>query len=261
MGELLRVRATTRNQIAGGLEGDTAVVMSADLDRDASLDGDVKAEHNQSERYSLKECTRCDNTGTKAVPIKISIADLIGEVPSALHVDSSQQTPSPASSPVPTTAINVPVRAALQQSVVGSACGWTTYVRWTIDAKKLLSKDNVIVSPSFDVAMERLLPFRMMLLPREVSDKKGGHCFKKARGAGSVQLKCEVDLEDIAFDTTVTFSLSTCGKKRRGPVTHDFAHAGVCGLPKGEQTFYFGDFIDVSSQTFSIELEAWTGRM
>lgn len=254
--ELLRERTASGNSHADDSETDTAEAANEALDNDGMFNGEAEVEDDTSESYPFVENTGCGNKGPKDIPIKISIADSIGFVSSPLSQDVSWQAPSPTYSLLPRAAMDAPARAGLRRSVVQNACGQRIHVTWTIDARKLQTKDNVIVSPSFEIDMVRPIPFRMMLLPREVTDKKGGHCFKKARGAGSVQLKCEADLEDSAFDTTLTFRVSAGGEKQRGPVTHDFARTGVCSLPTKEQLWHFSDFIDATSQTFSIELEA-----
>jgi hypothetical protein len=245
--EMLRVLAVPRSPHAACLEKDVGIDTTAASDRNGDVQGDDGADSDKAEPDLLIGST----LATREIPIPISIADLITDVPS--------QT---LAAPAPTAVMGVPARPGLQQSVASHAGGWRTHIKWTVDAKKLQTKDNVIVSPSFEIAMERPMPFRMMLLPREVTDKKGGHCFKKARGTGSVQLKCEADLEDSGLNATVAFKISAGGEmQQRGPAMHDFAQAGVCGLPKKEQLWHFNDGIDTSSQTFSIELEAWTGRM
>lgn len=68
-------------------------------------------------------------------------------------------------------------------------------VSWTVDARKLKASDKVAVSPAFQVPTA---PgnFRMMLLPKVVDDRKGGASFKRAKGKGLVQVKCEENLED-----------------------------------------------------------------
>jgi len=132
----------------------------------------------------------------------------------------------------------------------------TTRVQWTVDAKKLRSKDRVVVSSPFMLPLGgQLLPFRMMLVPSVECKKARGHCFKKAEGRGSVQLKCEAsDLPQDA-NTRIRFSVRVGWERFRGPNEHDFRQAMVCGLPKDQEDWNFAEAEDIASRTFTVHLE------
>ena len=132
----------------------------------------------------------------------------------------------------------------------------TTAVQWTVDAKKMRSKDRVVVSSPFMLPLGgQLLPFRMILVPSVVCKKARGHCFKKAEGRGSVQLKCEAsDLPQDA-NTRIQYSVRVGWERFRGPKEHDFRQAMVCGLPKNQEDWNFAEAEDVASRTFTVHLE------
>jgi len=132
----------------------------------------------------------------------------------------------------------------------------TTGVQWTVDAKKTRSKDRVVVSPPFMLPLGgQLLPFRMMLVPTVEGKASRGHCFKKAEGRGSVQLKC--DASDLPQDanTRIQHSVRVGWERFRGPKEHDFRQAMVCGLPRDQEDWNFAEAEDVASRTFSVHLE------
>eukprot|EP00929_Paragymnodinium_shiwhaense_P118832 TRINITY_DN90729_c0_g1_i1.p1 TRINITY_DN90729_c0_g1~~TRINITY_DN90729_c0_g1_i1.p1 ORF type:complete len:462 (-),score=99.69 TRINITY_DN90729_c0_g1_i1:142-1527(-) len=150
-------------------------------------------------------------------------------------------------------------------------------VRWNVDAKKLKVKDKVVVSPSFNLSTDCLsaapaeglvLPgalgctFRMVMYPTAVSDRKGGASFRKAKGRGSVHLKCESQLtEAVGSVLSVRFLIrSPCEddphqEPPRGPVVHNFFESGFCSLPKNEAEWDFGRATDAESLIFVVLLE------
>jgi len=136
-------------------------------------------------------------------------------------------------------------------------------VCWTVDAKKLKGSDKVAVSPSFELA-DYPGNFKIMLVPKAVSDRKGGASFKKAKGRGYVQLKCEAALEGETAAGTMTLRASVgTGNPQdeqeppRGPVSHNFAECGVCCLSsmKQQEEWNFSKAVDEASQTFEVCLE------
>lgn len=133
-------------------------------------------------------------------------------------------------------------------------------IRWTVDAHKLDKKDKQAVSPPFNLSFgerDSDVPFKLIIYPKNVSEAKGGASFRKAKGKGFVQLKCEADLALAAQDIKFSLSVGHEGKmeKRRGPVSHNFSQSAVCGLPKGEDEWDFNACKDEHSKTFVICLE------
>merc|ERR1712083_175517 len=103
--------------------------------------------------------------------------------------------------------------------------------------------------------------FKMMLRPRITAGQRGG--FKKARGCGTIELRC---LDVIAGSSLpVTYRIwignPACTGKQlppRGPVNHDFAQQAVCGLPKPDE-WNFARVVDRETDTFVVVLEVLPG--
>jgi len=132
----------------------------------------------------------------------------------------------------------------------------TTAVQWTVDAKKLQSTDRVVVSSPFVMPLGgQLLPFRMMLLPKVVCKRRGGHCFKRAQGRGSVQLKCDASDVPQDADARIQYAMRVGRGRSRGPTEHDFREAMVCGLPRDHEDWNFAEAEDIDSKTFTVYLE------
>eukprot|EP00927_Polykrikos_kofoidii_P073613 TRINITY_DN69630_c0_g1_i1.p1 TRINITY_DN69630_c0_g1~~TRINITY_DN69630_c0_g1_i1.p1 ORF type:complete len:452 (+),score=60.57 TRINITY_DN69630_c0_g1_i1:72-1427(+) len=157
-------------------------------------------------------------------------------------------------------------------TITQSSCKETgvSRVRWNVDARKLKVKDKVAVSPSFEFNDDIPGTFRMMLLPTAVSERKGGASFKKAKGKGSVHVKCESSLDDVHDRIlAITFSLRGLNEDDshctddvprqltapRGPVMHNFKDSGMCSLPKDQEEWDFGKATDDETQSFVVLLE------
>eukprot|EP00933_Yihiella_yeosuensis_P064395 TRINITY_DN67765_c0_g1_i1.p1 TRINITY_DN67765_c0_g1~~TRINITY_DN67765_c0_g1_i1.p1 ORF type:complete len:395 (-),score=96.25 TRINITY_DN67765_c0_g1_i1:308-1492(-) len=138
----------------------------------------------------------------------------------------------------------------------------TDYVIWTVDAKKLRGSDKVAVSPPFEIE-SAALTFKMMLCPKAVSDRKGGASFKKAKGRGFVQIKCE-KFEKDRGSVSMNVSVGTgrpdavWQSPLKDPVRHNFEDCGVCPLPprpEEKDEWNFTRAVDERSQTFAVRLE------
>lgn len=133
-------------------------------------------------------------------------------------------------------------------------------VNWTVDARKLKGNDKQAVSPPFELNFGLHYPsviFKMMIYPRVVSENKGGASFKKAKGHGFVQLKCEAELSEAIAQVTWRISIGS-GEQRqdpRGPVHHNFALSAVSRLPKEREEWDFLQAVDQESMTFVVCLE------
>lgn len=140
-------------------------------------------------------------------------------------------------------------------------------VRWTVDARKLKVKDKVVVSPSFKLSTDQQgalgSTFRVVMYPTAVSDRKGGASFRKAKGKGSVHLKCESNIDQATGSVLEVYFLvkSVCEddpdqETRRGPVLHNFFESGFCSLPKHESEWDFQRATEASSsESFVVLLE------
>jgi len=152
------------------------------------------------------------------------------------------------------------------------AAGGSTFINWTVDAKKLRANDRLTVSPLFKLCDGNVnappLPFKMTVTPKMVSDGKGGASFRKAKGKAIIQLKCEAPREDMESNPIRFYLSAWSGRQEdprmqaaRGPVTCNFAQSGICGLPKDREIWDFPSVVDEQSQTFVISLEVLAPRL
>jgi len=126
----------------------------------------------------------------------------------------------------------------------------STHVHWSVDARKLYSTDVRVVSPQFLLELPGCgqQAFKVALHPRVVINNKRGGGFKKAKGKGSVMLKCEAQLLEAECVGHVQFSVrvgrGSLMQQPRGPVTNDFAEKSCCGLPEGSDEWDFRSIAD-----------------
>lgn len=128
-------------------------------------------------------------------------------------------------------------------------------VRWTVDARTLHGSRKQAVSPSFNLSCGGSMPaaFRIMLHSKSVSCTKGGCSFRKARGWGSVQLKCEAEV--LSGPAPVSFRVQIGDQPARGPVCHDFAQSAVASFPKGQEQWDFRCGVEDGATSFLVLLE------
>jgi len=140
-------------------------------------------------------------------------------------------------------------------------------IHWAVDAKKLTSTDREAVSPAFELSFSGVpVQFKIVIRPKVTTEARGGASFKKAKGKGSVEVRClgEVDPE---VTPAVTFRIwigsgGTEPVKRedaRGPVKHNFADRTICGLPEGQEEWDFSRVVDDATKTFVVCLEILAG--
>lgn len=143
-----------------------------------------------------------------------------------------------------------------------------TRIEWIVDGRKLRSNDRNAVSPGFELAVGQTnaqpRPFKMIITPNVSSDGRGGSSFRRAKGCGSVQLKCEAPPEEVG-NLPVSFHLSAGNGRHdkpnlqgpRGPVIHNFAQSGVSGLTKktSDDIWDFLSVLDKDSDTFVVQLD------
>jgi len=157
------------------------------------------------------------------------------------------------------TALEGPKRAlALQRAF--SVASSIYRIRWTVDARKLVSTDREHASPSFDLSFGEPVQFKMIMRPKVINNEKGGCCFKKARGRGKILLRCLNDVESVV-KPVVTFRIAVGSGNPakqaipRGPVRHDFSESPITGLPEAHQQWDFTKAVDKSKHTFVVCLE------
>merc|ERR1712113_516720 len=112
-----------------------------------------------------------------------------------------------------------------------------------------------VVSPSFDIRPG--VACKLIVRAAATGRKKGQSGFKCAKGRGVIELKSEAVTSADVPPITFCLLLGTDGNLQplRGPVTHDFMHSSVCGLPQGEEEWDFLSAVDPVSRTFIVRLE------
>lgn len=125
---------------------------------------------------------------------------------------------------------------------------------WAVEARRLGTRDKVLVSPAFDLNLRGsgLASFRLAIYPRATREGRYGGDFRRAGGWGRVELKCATQLPQGA--ARIVFNVGVGGEAPRGPVEHDFSEQSCAGLPKGEEEWDFGGAVDAYG-TFGVRLE------
>jgi len=186
------------------------------------------------------------------------------EAPSVGLKPEKVLTPVPDKEPVvmpPVARIAEPRAPVLQRAFsVNSAI---FRIHWTVDAKVLKSSDREKVSPPFEVSMGgKEIQFKMCLRPTVTSESRGGASFRKAKGKGTVDLRCLNEI-DPARSCSMTFRVAV-GKgsdayRVSSTVRHDFSEKAICPLPETEEEFDFKTVTDEDTQTFVVVLEVVGG--
>lgn len=133
-------------------------------------------------------------------------------------------------------------------------------IHWTVDARVLKSSDREKVSPPFEVSMDgQEIQFKLCLRPSLTSESRGGASFRKAKGKGSVDMRC---LSEISRTCVMTFRVAI-GKgseshKVSRTMKHDFSQKPICQL-EGDDEWDFKTVTDEESQTFVVVLEVCGG--
>ena len=106
-------------------------------------------------------------------------------------------------------------------------------VRWRVDGNRLESHTERILSPEFQLRVgPEALSFRLVALAKETGGKNGAG-FRKAKGQGSLELKCVSQVPAHAPDITVR---TTIANHTAPTVRHSFVEKTCCPLPHGNLT-------------------------
>jgi hypothetical protein len=124
---------------------------------------------------------------------------------------------------------------------------------WEVDAKKLRTRDQQIVSHTFDISPQ--MSCRLMLRPTSMGDKKRQTTFLKSSGCGSIEFKL-VDIAGPAPHLDLNASVGKGARTQRLPgiVKHDFDWSSVCRL--GDE-WDFRSVIDDESSSFVVCVEVF----
>eukprot|EP00929_Paragymnodinium_shiwhaense_P054199 TRINITY_DN2715_c0_g1_i1.p1 TRINITY_DN2715_c0_g1~~TRINITY_DN2715_c0_g1_i1.p1 ORF type:complete len:445 (-),score=80.17 TRINITY_DN2715_c0_g1_i1:824-2158(-) len=117
---------------------------------------------------------------------------------------------------------------------------------WHVDARKLQSSENVIVSPQFTIDRPSPATFRVMLCPEDFSYSTRRVSFMRSKGVGKIQIKSEVSLQLAA-----RIEIVVGDNVARLSVDHDFAESGVCAFPDRIQ---FVEAVDAATKSLPISV-------
>jgi hypothetical protein len=150
--------------------------------------------------------------------------------------------------------IDVSSRSNLSEDIrVEDVASPPTVFSWIVDAKKLRTRDQQIISPTFKIGTQTSC--RLMIKPTSMGDRKRQTTFLKSSGCGSIEFKL---VESAGAAPALGISISI-GKGERtqaspGSVKHDFARSSVCQL--GDE-WNFRSAVDVESTTFLVSVEVF----
>ncbi|CAE7624309.1 Ttll1, partial [Symbiodinium necroappetens] len=122
-------------------------------------------------------------------------------------------------------------------------------VHWSADSRQLYTTTVRLVSGIFMLQVKgSSLPFKVFLHPKVVINNKRGGGFKKAKGKGSIVLKCEA--EDVKRYPKLDISFRVGRGSRLQPPrsveAHDFGEQSCCCLPEAQQEWDFRSLVDES---------------
>ncbi|CAE7775002.1 PUS7 [Symbiodinium pilosum] len=135
-------------------------------------------------------------------------------------------------------------------------------IHWTVDARVLKTSDREKVSPPFEVSMDGIeIQFKLCLRPLLTSESRGGASFRKAKGKGTVDLRCLNEIEkknSCAMTFRVAIGKGSESHKVSRTMKHDFSEKPICQL-EGEEEWDFKTVVDEDTQTFVVVLEVVGG--
>jgi len=113
-------------------------------------------------------------------------------------------------------------------------------VDWPVDASKFGGDLRQIISPSFEISPG--VACKVMIHPSFVGDRKGQAGFKRAKGKGSIHLKCVANTSTHVPQVSFSVTIGTNGswQPKRGPVACSFSDGAVSGLLRNEEWDFRG---------------------
>jgi hypothetical protein len=126
-------------------------------------------------------------------------------------------------------------------------------VIWHVEKRWLSSESRLITSPSFLISFGSGLPEASCKLVLHAQ----GSTFKKARGHGHFDIKCESVLPEASSCVSASFSIGTGLKEQpaRGPVFHSFAESATCGLPDDQDDWYLRAGVNKKEKTVALRVQ------
>mmetsp|Transcript_112867 Transcript_112867/g.324365 ORF Transcript_112867/g.324365 Transcript_112867/m.324365 type:complete len:296 (+) Transcript_112867:76-963(+) len=206
--------------------------------------------------------TRRHRAAPTAAPTSSVVAATFGPAPPALESDTCKPRPGASQPPPPVEAIGANAATlapgdTLCHMAAGTGVdmlpGGRRLLRWAVMSRVLSTTNKSAVSPEFQVDIGQLgpQPFRLVLYPVKKGDGKGCGSFRRARGQGRIELKCEAQLPESAPAMSVSFGVGPTEDLSRGAVYHWFARQNICGLPPDHDQWDF-NAAATDSMTFSV---------
>ena len=112
-------------------------------------------------------------------------------------------------------------------------------VKWYVDAAKFESNSERLLSPEFQLhfpGQAEPSTFRMVILARQTGGKHGAG-FKKAKGWGSIELKCSSAVPSGVGSIAACVTVGEGARKQLSaqPIEHNFGDKTCCQLRNGEE--------------------------
>ena len=133
-------------------------------------------------------------------------------------------------------------------------------VKWYVDATKFDSNSERLLSPEFALhfpGQAEPFTFRMVILATQTGGKHGAG-FKKAKGRGSIELKCSSAVPSGVNSVTALVTIGEGARKQIGakPTEHNFGDKTCCQLPNGEEADWdFKQSVSRDAKCFEIAVE------
>jgi len=215
--------------------------------------------------------TRIDQTGEVLTgePGECTIGTSIGEANLLFSMSASSSaggSQSPFQSPLTESVLPVlnvfkaPTTRAkvMTWTQCNDACSFK--VCWTLDARKLRGSDKQAVSQPVELPLApggQHVKLRILIYPTvHVRQSQSLLSFKASRSRGFIQIKCEYEksCQTIPVRFTISVGSGRHSQGSRGPVDHDFATNGICGLPKEQDNWDFFSATETCSMTVPVFL-------
>jgi len=127
---------------------------------------------------------------------------------------------------------------------------------WVAAARKLQSTDKQAVSPAFEVPLGQNgghVKLRLVLRP---NTSRSNHAlnFKKTKGCGYIQVKCESISDGVPASVNILLSIGRehCAQATRGPFWHNFRDNSIFALHQNDEKWDFSSAVDTKTMTVPV---------
>lgn len=135
---------------------------------------------------------------------------------------------------------------------------YTYTYTFTVSKKKLQSREPTVVSSVFAVPMgDAFVNFKVVVAAKHLNNRRGGCCFRTAKGKALLQLKCEGTPPMHASRIKFSFRLGSGVQSEapRDPVVHDFSQTMVGRLPQDQEEWDLLAAMDPETEACTIYVE------